>query len=189
MGLNLKSLGYVDVMRYYVSYMDIEKDIVNWAQGKKPTNYKPLEFYMNSHMKIKRCFNASHEEIWRALMQYTYGRSNYDVQELSDYLKKDHKHLWSDMEGKNTIVASSKLLWLLDQETIIMDGRAARSLKVGESYKKFAEVWEHEYGKKVTSIKGLVSKMNKTKDIQLPTDEWFYKRIFDQYLWYGNGFY
>jgi hypothetical protein len=112
------------------------------------------------------------------------GVSNFDVVAL--VLKVN-----SELAGvyqRNTISAASKFLWFLfGQRIVIYDSRAVKTLsKIGfqnlkGNYVTFYSAWQNEFANKRDEI------VQTCKNEGFPTEEWFFERVFDFYLWINGG--
>ncbi len=113
----MKQIAQLDIMRYYVAYHDIEKNIIHAIQNKK--NAIPaFHYYMSNYMKIARNFKSNMAEKILSEVENLI-QTNIKVEELSNILVS--KNFVSRNEIKQVEVAASKILWLYKTETIIMD--------------------------------------------------------------------
>ena len=81
---------------------------------------------------------------------------------------------------KNLQVAASKLLWLYNHETIIMDNNNMKILKAN-NYKEYAFKWTELYNSKLLEIDKVIDTNFKKMD-SIINEKWFKMRIFDMYL-------
>jgi hypothetical protein len=86
---------------------------------------------------------------------------------------------------KNAKVAASKILWLFDRKTIIMDNQNKKALKVKEtaSYEAYCDAWIEEFLKIEPQIVAVITEHNLVKIDPVMNELWFKMRVFDQYLW------
>ncbi len=169
-----------DIMRYYVTYFDIEKNIIEKIHnlGNNIVNEAYYD-YVNKHMKIGRNFKPrSADMVLVTIENMLTNEGNLGVEELSDRYVRNG--LVSKSTIKNVKVAASKLLWLFDKETIIMDNINMKVLKAN-NYKEYVKKWSEVYNLKVKEINEVIDKNFKELD-KVITEKWFKMRIFDQYL-------
>ncbi|MCW7483233.1 hypothetical protein [Leptospira kanakyensis] len=171
-----------DLLRYYVLWTDVESAFVK--------NRENLDFFRNylNYMRIIRNFKSgSSSNILKEVTNFTFENDGNHVQQFSDILNK--KELLNNKINK-ALVASSKILWLFNQEIIIMDNFNVSALKefnykISEgNYDEYCTAWKTEYNKQSPVIKRICSQLkNQQLDIELIQKEWFQKRIFDMFLW------
>lgn len=169
-----------DIMRYYVTYFDIEKNIIEKIHDLDNNIVNNAYYvYVNKHMKIGRNFKPrSADMVLVTIENMLTNEGNLGVEELSNrYVRND---LVSKSTIKNVKVAASKLLWLFDKETIIMDNNNMKVLKAN-NYKEYVKKWSELYNLKVKEINEVIDKNFKELD-KVITQNWFKMRIFDQYL-------
>lgn len=169
----------IDIMRYYVTYQDIEKKILKNIHDRNPEKrMNAYNVYMHKHMKIGRNFKSKSGEMVLGTVKNMLGEGFVDVEELSKRLVKNE--LASRPTIINLKVAASKLLWLFLNETIIMDNVNMRVLGV-KSYKEYIKNWQIVFQSKDDEIRTVIQEnFNGLDDIL--NQKWFRMRIFDQYL-------
>jgi hypothetical protein len=174
----MKKITYLDIMRYYVAYYDIEKNIINAIQNKK-NSIPAFHFYMSSYMKIARNFKPQMaEKILNEVEKIISTNPNISVTDLSKFLVDSH--FVSRPEIKQVEVASSKILWLYNHETIIMDNNNKHILDNAKNYNEYVILWEKLFNEKESEINSAIKLLN----IQDPilNEKWFQMRVFDLYL-------
>lgn len=180
--LSFDKIEFHDLMRYYVCFCDIENKLIGSINGEnKEEVLKNFKYYMNNHMKIGRNFKTDSDEKVLNITKKYYENNGSSIDELSQ-LYKDNKLLNERIE--NALVAASKLLWLFDPNTIIMDNINREKLGIKEyNYNLYASKWIEIYQNKRTEICQLVDKHNLLEINPIFGKEWFQMRVFDQYLW------
>lgn len=174
---DLRKIEPRDIMRYYVAYFDIEKSIIDAVNSSnKNERIKALDRYLNKYMKIGRNFKSKSAE--RLLNIIDNLNRDISVVELSETLGKE-KELLSG-KTKNVLVAASKLRWLFDHKTIIMDNNN-RKLLGAVVYKDYEKEWKMEFSKKIDEINEVIETSFSNVDCILKED-WFKMRVFDMYL-------
>lgn len=130
-------------------------------------------------MKIGRNFKPnSAEMVLLTISNMLFNEGNLGVNELSDrYVRNE---LVSRIAIKNVKVASSKLLWLFDQNTIIMDRNNMKVLKA-KSYAEYVNIWRKAFDLKQIEIDKILTAHFKNLD-KATHEKWFKMRVFDQYL-------
>ena len=169
-----------DIMRYYVTYFDIEKNILEEIKSSdRNIRNKAYYKYVNKLMKIGRNFKPqSADMVLITIKNMLKNEGNLGVEELSDrYVRNE---LVSRPEIKNVKVASSKLLWLFDKETIIMDNNNMDVLK-SKNYDDYVKKWNNLFYKKQNEIEEVIENNFINLD-PIVNEKWFKMRIFDQYL-------
>ncbi|MCW7490992.1 hypothetical protein [Leptospira meyeri] len=139
-------------------------------------------------MKVIRNFSTdTSKSILEKAAKFNFQNNDKPVQNFSDILNQSGL---LNKKINRALVASSKILWLFNQEIIIMDNfniLALKSLnyKITEgNYDEYSEAWMTEYQKYSSKIKNICSQLNNSSlDSNLLQMEWFQKRIFDMFLW------
>lgn len=170
-----------DIMRYYVTYFDIEKNIIEKILASNDDSGNPAYYnYVNKHMKIGRNFKPrSADMVLLTIKNMLLNEGNLGVEELSDRYAR--YEILSKPTIKNVKVAASKLLWLFENETIIMDNNNMKVLKAN-NYKEYVKKWRELYSLKLIEINEIIEKNFKGLE-EVINENWFKMRIFDQYLW------
>lgn len=174
----LKKIEPLDIMRYYVTYMDIEKQILLDIEDRKPQiRERAYNRYVNQHMKIGRNFRSGvcHMVLGATLNYLKLGKG--DVEELS---KIYFSNGLLNKRIKNATVAASKLIWLYVQETIIMDGEAIKFLGA-KNYENFIIKWIEMFEIKEPEIIDVIENCFKNID-PVMEEKWFRMRVFDQFI-------
>ncbi|MBS1639928.1 MAG: hypothetical protein JSR12_07715 [Bacteroidetes bacterium] len=176
----MRKIELRDIMRYYVSYYDIEKNIIDAILTKKSIKRETAYYrYVNNYMKIGRNFKPkSAAMVLGTVDNMLRNEGNLGVEVLSDRFVSGE--LVSRPEIKNVKVAASKLLWLFNKETIIMDNNNMQVLKV-KSYKEYVIKWTDLFEQKIIEIDALIKLHFKNID-QILDERWFKMRVFDMYL-------
>ncbi len=181
MNYKLRGIEPIDIMRYYVAYYDIEKNIIESvvSKGNFQNKEKAYNSYVNKYMKIGRNFKSKSAAMVLATIEnMLVNEGNLGVEELSNrYVRYE---LVSKPEIKNVKVASSKLLWLYKNETIIMDTNNMKVLKA-KDYNEYVIKWKEQFKIKIDEINTVIQKNFFNLDIILD-QMWFKMRIFDMYL-------
>jgi len=182
--MDFRKIEAVDIMRYYVTYNDIEKQILLDVHSNSfETRDAALGKYMNNHMRIGRNFKAtddSKDMIFNITNNFfKYGDNEIEVLSNLYFEKKLLNNKIS-----NAKVAASKLLWLFDQEIIIMDNFNKSVLDVKtENYSDYISKWKSVFDIKVKEIDNVIKQYNFDKIDPIINEQWFKMRVFDQYLW------
>ena len=169
-----------DIMRYYITYFDTEKRILEDIKNANVTIKNNAYYtYVNKHMKIGRNFKPkSADMVLITIQNMLRNEGNLGVVELSNrYVRNE---LVSRPTIKNIKVASSKLLWLFDKETIIMDNNNMLVLK-SKNYEEYVIKWKEIFSTKLNEIDEVI-KNNFLNLDKVVNEKWFKMRIFDQYL-------
>jgi hypothetical protein len=179
---NLRAIEAIDVMRYYVTYRDVEAKIIEAIDsGDDKEQEAAINFYMAKHMKIARNFGAGKGSV---VLKKTIEYVNDGKRDVSALSVEFHKAEILSGENKNAIVAASKLLWLLDHKVIIMDGTAREVLEMPDnsSYDEFVDCWKKHYAIAEPVIADIIGKYSFAAIDSVMEQDWFKMRVFDQYL-------
>lgn len=178
--VNIRKIEPRDIMRYYVAYYDIEKRIIDTIRyNKGDEKFKACHKYMHSYMGIGRNFKSNSAPMLLATIENMLrNEGNLGVEILSDRFVINE--LASKPIIKNLQVAASKLLWLYDHETIIMDNNNMKMLKTF-NYKDYTKKWDAFFNLILPDINEVINKKFKKMDSIL-NEKWFKMRIFDMYL-------
>ncbi len=131
------------------------------------------------YMKISRNFKPnSAEMILNLLENLTLNEKNLSVEFLSNKLIENE--LASKPTIKNVLVASSKFLWLYNNETIIMDNNNKKILNA-KNYNDYVTKWRNLFQEKVQEIEEIYRSDFNIND-EIINNHWFKMRIFDMYL-------
>jgi len=178
--LTMKNIKPIDIMRYYVTYCNIEKDIIAGIKSKnKELREESFKKYVNNHMKIGRNFKEANKS-WAMILGATenyFMNGNFDIIELSNIY---YTNGLLNNRIKNASVAASKLLWLFAPEIIIMDNINMKKLKA-KDYNDYTIKWTEEFDKNEHLIKEIIVKCFKNID-SIMDNKWFRMRVFDQHL-------
>lgn len=180
--VEMRKIEAVDIMRYYVTFIDVEKKILDDIKAHELSKRQvALRKYKNSHMKIGRNFrNGTDDMVLQATINH-FRNDKHSVEKLSSIF------FTSDLlnsKNENAKVAASKLLWLFDQETIIMDNYNKEVLGVSSLiYDDYAMVWMVAFETKLPEIEKVIQENNFDKIDVVMNKKWFKMRVFDQYLW------
>ena len=177
---DLRKVESRDIMRYYVAYYDIEKKLVNAIRnGKGEEKEKACHTYINSYMGIGRNFKTNSSPMLLITIEnMLLNEGNLGVEELSDrYVRNE---LVSRPEIKNVKVAASKLLWLYEPETIIMDNNNMNVLKAYD-YSTYVQKWNELFESKLPEIDEVISSLFPNFD-NVMNERWFKMRVFDLFL-------
>ncbi|MDF3822842.1 hypothetical protein P3G55_23290 [Leptospira sp. 96542] len=171
-----------DVLRYYVLWTDIESVFVK--------NREDLHFFRNylNYMKVIRNFKSnSSKSILEKAANFNVQNSENLVQNFSNILNESGL---LNNKINRALVASSKILWLFNQDIIIMDNFNILELKrlnykiTEGSYDDYCLAWNKEYEKCLPDIQNICSQLkNSPIESELFQKNWFQKRIFDMFLW------
>ncbi len=174
----MKKIEPLDIMRYYVTYRDTEKQILADIDSTntilRENAYKK---YVNQHMKIGRNFKSDTVHMVLAETKNYNGLGKVDIYELSKIYAS--KGLLNNRIN-NAIVAASKLLWLFNQEVIIMDNLNMKILKA-KDYTSYISKWYKQFEIKEQEIIEVIDLYFKNID-SVMDQKWFRMRVFDQYL-------
>lgn len=176
----MRKIEPIDIMRYYVAYYDTEKKLVNAIRnGKGEKKEKACHTYINSYMGIGRNFKTNSSPMLLITVENMLkNEGNLGVEELSDrYVRNE---LVSRPEIKNVKVAASKLLWLYEPETIIMDNNNMHVLKAFD-YPTYVQKWNELFESKHSEIDEVISTSFRNLD-NIVHERWFKMRVFDMYL-------
>jgi hypothetical protein len=183
-------ISKIDILRYYVCFYDIENDICSKIENTeidKLTRINAFNKYLN-HMKIQRNFCPNVAENLLSYMD-SEGK-NLTVDQLNSNLFKKG---FLNSKNSNARVAASKLLWLHNKETIIMDNINKKSLaikdKEWDKYENYCTLWNEKYQKYKLLINNCANEIYKLLNDKILLEPWFQKRVFDQFLWtiYSNS--
>lgn len=169
-----------DIMRYYVAYYDIEKKLIEAIRnGKGEGKEKACHTFINSYMGIGRNFKSNASSMLLITVENMLkNEGNLGVEELSDrYIRNE---LASKPETQNVKVAASKLLWLYEPETVIMDNNNMKVLKAYD-YPSYVQKWNEQFDSKLPEIDELISSVFSNLD-NIMQERWFKMRVFDMYL-------
>ncbi len=169
-----------DIMRYFVAYFDIEKPIVEAIRnGKGEAKQNACHKYINSYMGIGRNFKSNASPMLLITIENMLkNEGNQGVAELSDrYVRND---LVSRPEIKQVKVAASKLLWLYDHNTIIMDNNNMKILRV-TNYNDYVIKWKDQFQLKLSELNDVIQSSFNNID-PIINQNWFKMRVFDMYL-------
>lgn len=176
----MRKIEPIDIMRYYVAYYDIEKKLVNAIRnGKGEEKEKACHTYINSYMGIGRNFKTNSSPMLLITVENMLkNEGNLGVEELSDrYVRNE---LVSRPEIKNVKVAASKLLWLYEPETIIMDNNNMHVLKAFD-YPTYVHIWNEVFELKHSEIDEVINTSFRNLD-NIVHERWFKMRVLDMYL-------
>ncbi len=169
-------------MRYFVNYYDYEHKLIEAIHNDLTAKEALFIAYKNSYMSVGRNFKAGNDEaILAELLNFKDFEGNY-VERFSNQLRDK-----GFLSKNHALSASSKFLWLIKNDTIIMDSNNMNALKIWDyDYQKYCEAWQRIYLEYRSQIIALV----KTHSLQnlnpIFTEEWFRMRVFDQFLWTIN---
>lgn len=174
---DLRKVESRDIMRYYVAYYDIEKNILRAINSEdQAARVKALDRYLNKYMRIGRNFTEkSATKIIEIIDRFG---KELNVNELS--VKFKEVRLLSG-KTKNVIVAASKLKWLVQNETIIMDNNNMKVLHARD-YEDYLVRWKSEFQRKLIEIDNVIENVFNHHD-KIMNENWFKMRVFDMYLW------
>lgn len=170
-----------DIMRYYVAYYDIEKSIIESLNSTEDVDRRKKAFYLyiNKYMKIGRNFKAQKaDEILQILDDFKTNDFIKSIELLSNEFVV--KKLVSRPQIQNVKVAASKLLWIFQNNTIIMDNNNKRVLKA-KDYLDYVNIWKTQYELKKAEINSVLKRAFLNFDTII-NEEWFQMRVFDMYL-------
>jgi len=176
----MRKIEPIDIMHYYVAYHDSEKEIVEAIRIEKgKRKYEACHKFLNGYMKIGRNFKSnSSEMLLHTIENMLLNEGNLGVEELSDrYVRNE---LVSRPEIKNVKVAASKLLWLYEPETIIMDNNNMHVLKAFD-YPTYVQKWNEVFESKHSEIDEVINTSFRNLD-NIVHERWFKMRVFDMYL-------
>lgn len=179
---NQTKMNINDVLRYYVLWTDIESVFVK--------NRDDLQFFRNylNYMRVIRNFRPNTSKfILEKAVNFNFQNSENLVQNFSNILNESGL---LNNKINRALVASSKILWLFNQDIIIMDNFNILELKrlnykiTEGSYDDYCQAWNKEYEKRQPDINGICSQLkNSSIYSELFHENWFQKRIFDMFLW------
>lgn len=181
MKFQLRPIEPRDIMRYYVAYYDIEKDIIELINPTKEATLRHKAFYryVNNYMKIGRNFKSKKAaEILQILDEIQKNDFVSSVEELSNKIVLNK--LVSRPQILNVKVAASKLIWLFNNKTIIMDNNNMKVLGA-INYQDFVSKWRTQYALKKEEIISVTKEFIKNYD-SIINEDWFQMRVFDMYL-------
>lgn len=176
----MRSILPLDIMRYYVSYNDIEKQILEDIKNKN-SKIRELAYrnYVFNYMKIGRNLKKdSVHMVLTIILNMLKNEGNLGAKELSKRFVSNE--LVSKKETKSVIVASTKLLWLYDKKTIIMDSLNMKVLKTN-NYDRYIKEWDKVFNEKIIEIDDVIKNHFKNFDPVI-NEDWFKMRVFDLYL-------
>lgn len=180
MKIHTRKIEPIDIMRYYVAYYDTEKKLIDTIRnGKGEEKERACHTYINSYMGIGRNFKTNSSPMLLITVENMLkNEGNLGVEELSDrFVRND---LVSRPEIKNVKVAASKLLWLYEPETIIMDNNNMNVLKAYD-YSTYVQKWNELFESKLLEINEVVNSLFSNLD-NVMNERWFKMRVFDMYL-------
>jgi hypothetical protein len=180
--IEMRKIEAVDIMRYYVTFIDVEKKILDEIKSPNLIVWEnALKIYMNQHMKIGRNFRTGTDHmVLRATLNH-FREGKQSVEKLSSIFFTNEL---LNNKIENAKVAASKLLWLFNQETIIMDNYNKDVLRVSSSiYDDYVKVWMVAFETKLPEIEKVILENNFQKIDMVMNEKWFKMRVFDQYLW------
>lgn len=174
-----KQVRYLDIMRYFVNYYDSEHQLVQAIQSNSSETLSLFIKYKNSYMSVGRNFKAGKDElILKELLNFKNFEGNY-VECFSNQLREK-----GFLSKNNAISAASKFLWLIKNDTIIIDTNNRHALKIEEGdYQKYCNTWRTKYDEVREQIISLVTTHTLQVIDPIFAEEWFRMRVFDQFLW------
>ena len=179
--IELRKIEPIDVMRYYVTYKDVESKIISTIDSKKLIEREQAyHLYTAKHMKIARNFKKGTSAMVLGTTKNHYKLGSIDITSLSDAFYRGG--LLSG-NNKNAFVAASKLLCLFDHNVIIMDRVALGVLHVkSNNYNDFVAVWKAYYKIFEPMIVEVIEQYNFATIDPIMKKKWFRMRVFDQFL-------
>ena len=176
--IQMRKIEPIDIMRYYVTYIDTEKQILNDIRAKSEiTRVDAYNKYVHKHMKIGRNFRSGTVHMVLGATENYFRLAKFDVEELSKIYASSG--LLSG-QNKNAVVAASKLLWLFAKEIIIMDNVNMKNLGA-KDYESYVTKWLEKFETVEQEITDVINKYFINID-PVFEEKWFRMRIFDQYL-------
>lgn len=134
----------------------------------------------------ENAYEKIHDMIW------LYGPKG-DAESIVERALRVEKMLRDELEIKTSVLsATTKLLWLIDRDSIIYDGIVRKKLGTPDGdYTAFCEKWESEYRRVSSGLEAAVSALSQSghlfpEDWDLPRDSrqlWFSRRVFDTLYW------
>jgi hypothetical protein len=173
----------LDVLRYYVNYMDFEKpllDVLPSFNMDDVSHFNLFKRYKNTYMSVGRNFEGQKDREILEKVKIQVKNDKNDVVGLSNSFNK-----MGLLNRKITKAysASSKLLWLFNKDVIIIDTLNREALEAKENdYNDFCEEWEKLFAKKLPEIIEIIKSNNLSKIDKVMQESWFPRRVFDQYL-------
>jgi hypothetical protein len=183
-----------DVIRYLHYWNDGERPIVTDFRSRNPkARLDAFKRYLSA-MKIARNFReGSVPEIYRVARSYVVASGTANPNELSTRFRA--ADLLSG-GSNNAVVAASKILWLFDRRTVIMDSYNRKALKlfsgsVPVTYDEYRRQWKAAYERYLPQIDGVIERYQFSRILREVRAGWFKQRVFDVFLWNitatGNG--
>mgnify|MGYP001172645044 CR=1 FL=1 len=182
----LRQISCKDLLRFYFWWFTKEEKICidfNNESKKSAALYQYLKY-----MKIARNFKKNNpDNIFLAASRIFKDNKNEDKGKIINLLSEEFNRLnLLSGNNKNAIVAASKILWLFDRETIIMDNLNKNILKrFGKikNYEDYEKIWKNKYKENEKSINSIIKEYNMTKIDKVFNQKWFKMRVFDMFLW------
>ncbi len=116
-----------------------------------------------------------------------------DDESIVDRAARVERVLCNELGVKSSLLsATTKLLWLIDRESIIYDGILRKKLNTPDGdYKAFCEKWESEYRTVSSGLEAAVAALAQSThlfpdswDLQRDSRQpWFSRRVFDTFHW------
>jgi hypothetical protein len=180
---NYPAIEPVDILRYYVNYIDFEKpllDILETQDIDRDETLKRFRKFKNTYMSVGRNFKSETDAQVLEILNSNISVGNYDVLKLSDeYLDKE----LLNPKIKKAYSACSKFIWLFNKETIIVDSLNRAALGIyDDDYQLYCDKWKEVFSQKRNEIMEVIYSHNLTEKFPVMQQEWYIRRVFDQYL-------
>lgn len=165
----------LDISRYYSAWKDIEESIVVAFNKGGKAQIEAFKDYL-TYMKVIRCFRkgSTHE-----VLTTVEKNKSQTLQVINENLKG----FFSRSNMSQAYVAISKILWLYDNNTIIMDNNNINALSCGNDYEQYKKAWLLRYHDYCKGLDSFIEDSNINNYDPIICQEWFKKRVFDMYLW------
>ena len=167
-----------------MNFKDYEESVIKACRENSGNKVELFLSYKNNYMRVGRNFepNVNPADLIdlteRTFLDF---KKECDIVKAVESLSAKFKVLHSKSKH-NTMVASSKFLWLFNHSIIIMDNLNQVYLNA-KDYRDYVTIFENYYKDKKSEIDTLIKKHN-LLDIDFTMGEdWFKMRVFDQYLW------
>jgi hypothetical protein len=181
--LDYPAIKALDVLRYYVNYMDFEKPLLDVLPNFNMDDVSHLNLfkrYKNTYMSVGRNFESQKDREILEKVKIQVKHDKNDVVGLSDSFNEEGL---LNRKITKAYSASSKLLWLFNKDIIIVDTLNREALKAKENdYKDFCEKWEKLFTEKLPEILEIIETNNLAKVDKVMHESCFPRRVFDQYL-------
>lgn len=167
----------LDISRYYSAWKDIEERIVDDFNNGGVKKFSAFKYYL-TYMKVIRCFRKGTTD---EVLDIVEKNKSQSMQVINQKLKS----LFSRKNVSQVYVAVSKILWLYDKDTIIMDNNNIKVLSSTNDYDQYKRLWLQRYSDYRKGLDSFIIESDINSYDAIIRQEWFKKRVFDLHLWSG----